>query len=72
VKRPFSLCALLAFALPLLGAGMTPLHAATLFTPNFKMDVMPQCPEGTVGCDKVEYVGVDKTPACRSSSWAGS
>lgn len=34
--------------------------AQTLETPNFHVQITPQCAEGVVGCDKVSYVGTSK------------
>lgn len=48
-----------ALALPLLlVAG--PLPAATLDTPGYRVEIIDQCDEGTVGCDNVLYRGTSK------------
>ncbi|MGA4633776.1 hypothetical protein ACPA5B_07810 [Pseudomonas solani] len=48
-----------ALALPLLLAA-GPLLAQTLETPGYRIEIIDQCEEGTVGCDNVLYRGTSK------------
>ena len=45
-------------AIALISAISSP--AATLTTPSYKITVDVRCPEGSVTCDKVRYVGVSR------------
>ncbi|EQM65966.1 hypothetical protein QYE80_27685 [Pseudomonas tohonis] len=46
-------------ALPLLLAA-GPLLAQTLETPGYRIEIIDQCEEGTVGCDNMLYRGTSK------------
>jgi len=39
---------------------LAPVHASTLTTPSFIVEVQEQCKEGEVTCDNVSYTGTSK------------